>query len=152
MSRAWIALSAEVGFGAVAIGFRAWLQRRWTGASGIVGVRRGAGPAAIGAAVCFAAALIGIDVAPILALTGTVRPVATTATWPLVVASLLLVAATAGTLWAQVAMGPAWRIGLDPDERTRLVTVGPFRWIPKPIYSSIVLFETGLALPGPSLS
>jgi len=154
MSRAGaalVALVAEVGFGAVAIGFRAWLQRRWTGASGIVGVRRGAGPAAIGAAVSFGAALIAIDAAPILALAGTVRPVAGPGTWPPAVAAFLLAAGAAGTLWAQVAMGPAWRIGLDPDERTDLVTGGPFRWIRNPIYSSMVLFDTGIALLVPSL-
>jgi protein-S-isoprenylcysteine O-methyltransferase Ste14 len=142
---------AEVGFGALAIGFRAWLQRRWTGAWGIVGVRRGAGPAAIGAAVSLGATQIAIAAAPILALAGTVRPVAGPGTWSLAVAGFLLAAGTAGTLWAQVAMGPAWRIGLDPDERTELVTGGPFRWIRNPIYSSMVLFDTGIALLVPSL-
>src|SRR5439155_17881175 len=32
-------------------------------------------------------------------------------------------------------MGRAWRMGLDPDNRTELAENGPYRWIRHPIYS-----------------
>lgn len=47
---------------------------------------------------------------------------------------------------SQLAMGDAWRIGLDAKERTSLVTSGPFAIVRNPIYSSVLLFLTGLAL------
>jgi protein-S-isoprenylcysteine O-methyltransferase Ste14 len=43
-------------------------------------------------------------------------------------AALLYVAGLGGTLWAQFAMGDAWRIGVRETERTSLVARGPVRW------------------------
>jgi len=47
---------------------------------------------------------------------------------------------------AQRAMGASWRVGLDPSERTELVTTGPFRWVRNPIYSALVAMATGVTL------
>jgi hypothetical protein len=41
---------------------------------------------------------------------------------------VLFFAGLAGTLWAQVAMGASWRIGVDEAESTELVTEGPSPW------------------------
>jgi protein-S-isoprenylcysteine O-methyltransferase Ste14 len=57
----------------------------------------------------------------------------------------------AGTLWAQVAMGTDWRIGMDHETPTNLVTDGPFRWVRNPIYTAMVVFVAGIALALPSL-
>ena len=38
---------------------------------------------------------------------------------------------------AQLAMGDSWRIGVDPDERTELVTGGPFASVRNPIFSAM---------------
>ena len=59
--------------------------------------------------------------------------------------------AIAATFWAQLAMGASWRIGLDRDERTALVTRGPYRWIRNPIYSAMLVFMGAVfvLLPGP---
>ena len=41
------------------------------------------------------------------------------------------------TLWAQMAMGISWRIGVDPSEATPLVTAGPFRLVRNPIFTAM---------------
>jgi protein-S-isoprenylcysteine O-methyltransferase Ste14 len=43
-------------------------------------------------------------------------------------------------------MGEAWRIGVDPGERTRLVTGGPFALVRNPIYAAMIPFFAGVAL------
>jgi protein-S-isoprenylcysteine O-methyltransferase Ste14 len=47
---------------------------------------------------------------------------------------------------SQIAMGSAWRIGVDATERTALVTHGPFAIVRNPIYTSVLVFLVGLAL------
>jgi protein-S-isoprenylcysteine O-methyltransferase Ste14 len=55
---------------------------------------------------------------------------------------------------AQLAMGTAWRIGVDPDEHTGqhadLVTTGPFRLVRNPIFTSEAVAFTGFALITPN--
>jgi protein-S-isoprenylcysteine O-methyltransferase Ste14 len=63
------------------------------------------------------------------------------------VAGIVLAAAgIAGTAGAQLAMGRAWRIGVDPTERTNLVTGGPFALVRNPIYAAMIPFFAGIAL------
>jgi len=50
------------------------------------------------------------------------------------------------TLLAQLAMGDSWRIGVDSDERTTLVTAGPFALVRNPIFTSMLPASLGLAL------
>lgn len=64
-----------------------------------------------------------------------------------------LVVAVAGialTFWAQLAMGASWRIGLDPGERTDLVTGGPFTVVRNPIFTTMALTAAGLTLMAPT--
>lgn len=63
----------------------------------------------------------------------------------------LLIFGTAGTWWAQSAMGRSWRIGVDRDARTELVTAGPFRFIRNPIFSFMLLAAAGLFVFLPNL-
>jgi protein-S-isoprenylcysteine O-methyltransferase Ste14 len=56
------------------------------------------------------------------------------------IASIALVAL------AQLQMGASWRIGVDPTERTELVTGGIYRRIRNPIYTGMVAFTIGQAL------
>ncbi len=48
-------------------------------------------------------------------------------------------------------MGDAWRIGVDPEERTELVTDGPFRLVRNPIYSAMIPTVLGLVLLVPNV-
>lgn len=51
-----------------------------------------------------------------------------------------------GTFVAQMAMGDSWRIGVDPEERTELVTGGVFALCRNPIYSFMIVAWIGFAL------
>ncbi len=48
-------------------------------------------------------------------------------------------------------MGDSWRIGVDEQERTRLVTHGVFSLVRNPIFSSMFIFFAGSALMAPNL-
>jgi len=52
-----------------------------------------------------------------------------------------------------VLMGRAWRIGIDPDNRTELADRGPYRWMRHPIYAGwlVTLLGTVLVIPGPTI-
>jgi protein-S-isoprenylcysteine O-methyltransferase Ste14 len=56
----------------------------------------------------------------------------------------------ATTSVAQFAMGDAWRIGVDPAERTELVIHGPFSLVRNPIYAAMIPSFTGIALLTPN--
>jgi len=51
---------------------------------------------------------------------------------------------------AQRQMGASWRVGVDPEERTELVTAGVFGVVRNPIYSGMVLMALGIALMVPN--
>jgi protein-S-isoprenylcysteine O-methyltransferase Ste14 len=48
--------------------------------------------------------------------------------------------------WAQVAMGAAWRIGMDYSASTALVTTGPFRIVRNPIYVGLITIACSLTV------
>ncbi|BBZ19038.1 hypothetical protein MGAD_33730 [Mycolicibacterium gadium] len=52
---------------------------------------------------------------------------------------------------AQMALGASWRIGVDQNERTALVTGGPFGWVRNPIFTAVLVALLGLALMVPNL-
>ncbi|HUC03903.1 MAG TPA: isoprenylcysteine carboxylmethyltransferase family protein [Acidimicrobiales bacterium] len=53
--------------------------------------------------------------------------------------------------WAQIAMGPSWRVGLDRRHPPALVTTGPFRSVRNPIYTAMVAAGSGVALVVPTV-
>lgn len=55
------------------------------------------------------------------------------------------------TCAAQLAMGDSWRIGVDPAERTHLVTTGPFALVRNPIFAAALLTFACLALMVPNV-
>jgi protein-S-isoprenylcysteine O-methyltransferase Ste14 len=141
---AWAALIGLVVFGVVCIGVRSWIHVRRTGrgpfrsgpaGNGVVAVLAFAGPYAVGA---------------ILDLTGTLDP-ASTAGWLGPAGLLLTAAGVAGTMWAQLAMGESWRIGVDAEERTELVTTGPYGSVRNPIYTAMFAFGFGQVLLVPNV-
>jgi protein-S-isoprenylcysteine O-methyltransferase Ste14 len=48
------------------------------------------------------------------------------------------------------AMGRAWRIGIDPENRSELAEDGPYRWIRHPIYSGMLVVLVGTVILIPS--
>ena len=49
-------------------------------------------------------------------------------------------------------MGESWRIGVDEQERTELVTSGPFAVVRNPIFAAMLPASLGLALLVPNAS
>lgn len=136
---------------ALAFGLRTLIQLRRTGSSGFHGLGGRPFSAEWIAGVGFAVALLVGAAAPALALLGVVEPVSALDTTGLHVLGLVL--ATGGilaTFRAQIAMGESWRIGVDPGERTTLVTEGPFALVRNPIFAAMLPTALGLTLLVPS--
>jgi protein-S-isoprenylcysteine O-methyltransferase Ste14 len=135
----------------LAFGLRSLLQFRRTGSTGFHGLGGRPGSAEWVAGVGFTLALLLGVAAPVLALLGWVEPISALDTLGAhrlgVVLALLGIAAT---LYAQLAMGTSWRIGVDPEERTALVTGGPFALVRNPIFAAMLPTALGLALLVPS--
>lgn len=137
---------------ALAFGVRAAVQIRRTGDSGFRGFRGAPGSAEWWAGVLFAVAVLTGVLAPVADLLGLIQPVG----WlredgVQAVAVVLAGLGVLATLAAQLAMGDSWRVGVDPNERTALVTTGPFRWVRNPIFTAMLTTAFGVALMVPNL-
>jgi protein-S-isoprenylcysteine O-methyltransferase Ste14 len=49
-------------------------------------------------------------------------------------------------------MGSAWRIGINPQEKSKLITDGPFRFVRHPIYAFQIVMLAGAFLLLPTLA
>ena len=136
---AWVSLGLSALFGVFALGVRSWLHRRATGRSPL---RSGLGPGGL-------LAVLGVTTAFTLgAIDDLVFNASRLVHSPLVavLGIALAISALAMVWWSQAAMGASLRIGVDPSERTALVTAGPFRWVRNPIYAAMMCYVIGTAL------
>ena len=137
-----LALALYALYLALAFGWRTWLQLRRTGSSGFVGISRAGVLERLGGALLIVSIVLGL-LSPLAELTGSLallmpaRPV---------LGALLYASGLALTLAAQLQMGVSWRIGVDPSEKTGLVTGGPFAFARNPIFSGMIAVALGLAL------
>lgn len=150
-ARGVLALFLQIVFFAVAFGARVAIHRRRTGDWGFRLQRHDRTARLCG--ILFAAAMIAGTVGLVLAAASVLDP------WPLLdhtaVAAVGLVLFAAGswlTFAAQSAMGESWRIGVDPGERTALVTHEPFRQVRNPIFTGMAAAAAGLALLAPNVA
>jgi protein-S-isoprenylcysteine O-methyltransferase Ste14 len=132
----------DVIFLAVAFGARTLVQRRRTGDSGWrLGRPHSSAEAAARGLMVAAGVLLGVAlVAP-----GDPPPAV------FVVGALLAVLSVGFVALAQLQMGASWRIGVDPAERTALITSGLYAQIRNPIYTGMVAFAVGQALMVPGV-
>jgi protein-S-isoprenylcysteine O-methyltransferase Ste14 len=65
----------------------------------------------------------------------------------------LAVCSFCGTIFCWKTMGRSWRMGIDPAERTELISRGPYAWLAHPIYalSQTMMLGTLLSLSSPLL-
>jgi protein-S-isoprenylcysteine O-methyltransferase Ste14 len=148
----WLALGLYLLYGALAFGLRSWLQLRRTGDSGFKGISGRPGSLEWAAGVLFAIAIaIGV-VAPLLDVADVIEPLdALDSAGVRATGVAVFLVGLAATLYAQVAMGDSWRIGVDEQEQTALVTSGPFAVVRNPIFAAMLPTSLGLALLVPNV-
>jgi protein-S-isoprenylcysteine O-methyltransferase Ste14 len=132
-------------------GVRIAVQLRRTGSTGVHGFAAEATPLERLAGVLFVTGLAAAAAAPTLTLLGVLEPIAAL-DGPAghAIGIVFGVGGVLLTVGAQLAMGDAWRIGVDPEERTELVTGGPFGVVRNPIYSAMIPTVFGLVLMVPN--
>ena len=146
-----IALVLFAVFGVLGFGWRSWLQHRRTGSTGFRGLSGRIGSLEWIAGVGFVIALMVAVSAPILQRTNVIEPLTMlSAVWIQVTGIVVAAAGIAGTVYAQLAMGDAWRIGVDQQETTTLVHTGVFGRVRNPIYTAMFTFGLGIALLTPN--
>lgn len=128
----------------VAFGIRTLIHYRRTGRTGFNGITGTPRDASWWGGVLFVVAIVVGIAGPGFAAIGVIRSHSSTpvAMFGLVVAALGL----AGTVVAQSAMGDQWRIGVDASETTELVTTGMFAGVRNPIFSAMILAQTGITI------
>jgi len=150
-----MAVAALVLYGfslALTFGVRIAVQVRRTGSTGVHGISPDATLVERFAGVLFGVGLVAGAAAPVLALLDVLEPIgALDGPVGHVVGAMLAVAGILLTFGAQLAMGDAWRVGVDPEERTELVTGGPFGVVRNPIYSAMIPTVLGLVLMVPNV-
>lgn len=140
-----LALVLYVAFAAVAFGWRTWVQWRQTGDTGLR-LHAERGTTQWWAKLGFVTALVAGFAAPIVGLAG-LGPIPLLDNAAVQMLGLILAAVgIAATTAAQVWMGASWRIGVDPDERTGLVTHGLFALVRNPIFTAMLVTALGLTL------
>jgi len=138
----------------VAFGLRTWDHFRRTGSTGFNGVSGHAGSLSWWGGVLFIVALAFGLASPVLAILHVVPGLTLTSSASTVLAWIglvLLVLGIALTVVAQAGMGTNWRIGVNPADRTDLVTSGLFGHTRNPIFTGMIIAQVGLTLAVPSI-
>ena len=142
-----IALVLLAAFGVLGFGWRTWLQRRRTGSFGFHGVSGRIGSLEWIAGVGFIVAIALAGLGPLLQFVNVIAPLHIwAAEWTPVAGATVATVGIGLTVWAQLAMGDSWRIGVDSEETTELVHSGIFGLVRNPIYAAMLVFEFGIAL------
>jgi protein-S-isoprenylcysteine O-methyltransferase Ste14 len=147
-----VALACWLVYGGLAVGVRLALHRRQTGSWGVSGVSgRPFSVEWVGGVLFVIATVLG-PLAPVLAIADVSEPIGRLDTTAAHVAGLALFAlGLTGLLIAQEMMGRSWRIGVDEQERTDLVTIGLFSLVRNPIYTAMLPTVLGLTLMVPNV-
>jgi protein-S-isoprenylcysteine O-methyltransferase Ste14 len=139
-------------FAVLGFGWRSWLQYRRTGSTGFLGTSGRIGSLEWIAGVGFPITLLVALSGPILQWANVIKPFSMlNAIWIQVTGMVLAAAGIAATVYAQLQMGDAWRIGVDERETTTLVRTGMFGRVRNPIYTAMFTFALGIALLTPNL-
>ena len=121
---------------------RAAWQLHLTGKSGIVGVHSRASVLEM-----IAGALLALGFFGSLAGSFVGTPITTSTAW---LGAIVVALGTLGMFVSQLTMARSWRIGVDPDERTELVTRGIFAFVRNPIFTWLTVASIGIALACPT--
>ena len=144
------ALTLYITWAALAFGWRTIIQYRRTGDTGLR-LHARAGTPQWWAKLGFALAIIIGFAAPIAAVAGLDNIPALDANWLHATGVAVTLLGIVLTVVAQYAMGESWRIGVDTNERTALVTNGAFAIVRNPIFTAMLVTATGLTMTIPNL-
>jgi protein-S-isoprenylcysteine O-methyltransferase Ste14 len=148
----WLALGLYALYMALAFGLRTWLQLRKTGSSGFKGISGRIGSLEWIAGVLFVVAIAVGVAAPVLDVTDTLDPIdALDSAGVRATGVAIFITGLIATVYAQIAMGESWRIGVDEEEQTDLVTSGPFAVVRNPIFAAMLPATLGLTLLVPNV-
>ena len=147
----WLALGLFVAWFLVIFVVRSVVQKRSTGDSGIRAgaLAESATTIETVAGWTLVAAFIAGLAAPILGIAGV--PQLWNNSTAEIVGVVVVVVGIALTFLAQVDMGSEWRIGIDTEERTGLVTNGWFAFVRNPIFTAMMLTASGFVLMVPNI-
>lgn len=145
-----VALCLFAVFAALGFGWRSWVQRRRTGSTGFNGISGRPWSTEWFAGVGFVIAIAVAVAAPALQWAGLVDPLLSVA-WIHFTGMALAAVGIAATVYAQLDMGDAWRIGVDASETTTLVRTGVFARVRNPIFSAMLVFAIGITLVTPNV-
>ena len=148
-------LIAVLAFYGLGFGWRAWVQLRRYGSSGIVLFRSGRPGQHLREAlfVVLAVALLAEAALAAVAprrLPGLVPLAPASAAVLRATGTVMVLGATALMLAAQLDLGASWRVGIDEGARPGLVTGGLYRYSRNPIYVAMLTALLGFALLLPS--
>jgi len=147
-----LGLSLLAPYGLLAFGVRMAVQLRRTGSTGFKGLRGASGSTERIGGLLFATAVVLCVAGPALQLARALNSVAALdGEGANILGVVLACMGIVTTVVAQFAMGDAWRIGVDPSERTELVTHGPFSLTRNPIYAAMIPSFIGIALLAPNV-
>jgi len=133
----------------IAFAARSWIHYRRTGDHGIR--LRASGPVARLAALLLLAGIALGGLAPTVELLGIARPFAALdVAWLRGIGLAFSIVSMVVIVVAQSQMGAAWRVGVDPRERTTLATHGVFGVVRNPIFTAVMIATAGLALTVPN--
>jgi protein-S-isoprenylcysteine O-methyltransferase Ste14 len=144
-------LTAVLVFYGLGFGWRSWVQRRRYGSSGIVLFRSGRAGQHLREALFLVLAIALLAEAALAAaaphrLPGLLPLAPATAAALGATGTVMVLAATALMLVAQLDLGASWRVGIDEGARPGLVTGGLYRCSRNPIYVAMVAGLLGFAL------
>ncbi|MFC4049790.1 methyltransferase family protein [Actinomadura syzygii] len=136
---------------AAAFGLRSLVQWRRAGDTGFRGGGLAPGSVQWWARIAFLAALLIGLAGPVAGLAGLDPFDVLDRTAVRVTGLVVAVLGVVGTLAAQTSMGASWRIGVDEDEPTALVTTGAFSLARNPIFTAMIVTGAGLAAMVPNV-
>jgi protein-S-isoprenylcysteine O-methyltransferase Ste14 len=150
-STALLALALYAIYLGLVVGVRVLIQVRRTGSTGLHAPSGQIGSAEWIAGVGFVVALLVGVAAPVLALLDLVEPLPALDTRAVHIMGFgFAITGIAMTFYSQLAMGASWRAGVDPEERTELVTGGPFALVRNPIFAASLPASLGFMMLVPS--
>ena len=127
------------------------IQLRRTGKTGLIGLRKGAGPLEWLSGLLFIAGMAMAVVSITLVLQDQLDPIDAVDLDALHAVGIAFAALGGLSVFAaQLGMGENWRVGVSDEQRTDLVTGGWFSLCRNPIYAAMIVGWTGFALMVPT--